>query len=129
MWVQLALYHLAQSDLKLARTCLEKALSFSLDHPSALVVLSRLYLTEAQSTPQGLDKKLPFAEGILETLTKRHGWDLPEAWFELSRCFKMMPGGGPAERRKERERECLVWALQLEETRAVRGWSVIPRLL
>ncbi|ORY62875.1 hypothetical protein BCR35DRAFT_334838 [Leucosporidium creatinivorum] len=127
VWVQLALYHTAQSDLSIARTCLAKSLSFVPDHSPALVLLSRLYLTEATTTPSGLTKKLPFAEGILETLTKRQGWDSPEAWFELSRCFKLAPG--VEGRRKERERECLVWALQLEETRAVREWKVVPRVL
>lgn len=36
---------------------------------------------------------------------------------------------GVGGRRKERERESLVWALQLEETRGVRGWGVVGRVL
>lgn len=122
------MYHLVKSDVAAARTSLHKALSFSLDHSSALVILSKLYLHDCKTTdPVSLSKQLPFAEGILETLTKRQGWDSPEAWFELSRCFQLK--GDVGGRRKEREKECLVWALQLEETRSVRRWEVVPRVL
>lgn len=124
------MYYLAKSNLQQAQTCLHKSLSFELDHPPALVLLSKLYLTGCKpgDTRQVLSKQLPFAEGILETLTKRQGWDAPEAWFELSKCFQLQQDASG--RRKERERECLVWALQLEETRSVRRWQdAVPRLL
>ncbi|GJN91859.1 hypothetical protein Rhopal_004884-T1 [Rhodotorula paludigena] len=57
----------------------------------------------------------PLAETLLSTLTAHGAWDAPEAWFELSRCYK---AGEPP--RRDKERECLVWALQLEETRPIR---------
>jgi hypothetical protein len=110
------MYWLAKSDTTQARTCLVKSLSFSLDHIPAVVLLARLYLSDPSSL------KLPFAEGLLDTLTKRHGWDVPEAWFELSKCYK-------GSKRPQREKECLIWALQLEETRSVRSWTCLPRLL
>ncbi|GAA6000378.1 uncharacterized protein JCM10292_001484 [Rhodotorula paludigena] len=59
--------------------------------------------------------QLPLAETLLSTLTAHAAWDAPEAWFELSRCYK---AGEPP--RRDKERECLVWALQLEETRPIR---------
>ncbi|SCZ90370.1 BZ3500_MvSof-1268-A1-R1_Chr1-3g01947 [Microbotryum saponariae] len=130
VWTQLALYRLAKNELKAARSCLIKALSFQADHVPAVILMARVYLadpvpssTTTTSTPTATtNPKLPFAEALLDTLTKRYGWDVPEAWFELSKCYK---GSG----RTEREKECLVWALQLEETRSIRSLSAIPRLL
>lgn len=112
--IQFAQYSLAIQEPEQARTSLIKALSYSADHIASLVLLSRFYLL----TPS----KLPFAEGLLDTLTQNHGWDVAEAWYELSRCYK---GTG----RERREKECLVWALQLEETRSVRSLRCCPRLL
>ncbi|SGY34748.1 BQ5605_C002g01676 [Microbotryum silenes-dioicae] len=130
VWTQLALYRLAKNELKAARSCLIKALSFQADHVPAVILMARVYLadpvpssTTRSPTPTATtNPKLPFAEALLDTLTKRYGWDVPEAWFELSKCYK---GSG----RTEREKECLVWALQLEETRSIRSLSAVPRLL
>ncbi|KDE09737.1 hypothetical protein MVLG_00139 [Microbotryum lychnidis-dioicae p1A1 Lamole] len=130
VWTQLALYRLAKNELKAARSCLIKALSFQADHVPAVILMARVYLadpvpssTTRSPTPTATTNlKLPFAEALLDTLTKRYGWDVPEAWFELSKCYK---GSG----RTEREKECLVWALQLEETRSIRSLSAVPRLL
>lgn len=110
-----ALYNLATSSPEAARTSFVKALAYDLNHIGANVLLARLYLA-------GAPAKVPYAEGLLDTLTKRYGWDVPEAWFELSRCYK-------ATGRPGREKECLVWALQLEETRSVRALGCLPRLL
>ncbi|KAL8277048.1 hypothetical protein RQP46_010582 [Phenoliferia psychrophenolica] len=115
VWVQFALVNVANGLPEEARTCLIKALAFDLSHISATVLLARLYLSTGPA-------KLPYAEGMLDTLTKRQAWDVPEAWFELSRCYK-------GTNRLARERECLVWALQLEETKSVRPLSCLPRLL
>ncbi|KAK4704926.1 cargo-transport protein YPP1, partial [Phenoliferia sp. Uapishka_3] len=114
VWVQFALYNIAVGAVDEARISLIKALAFDLSHIAATVLLARLYLASP--------KQLPYAEGTLETLTQRQGWDVPEAWFELSRCFK---GTG----RAGREKECLVKALGLEETKGVRPLSCLPRLL
>lgn len=107
--------NVANGAVEEARTCLIKALAFNLSHIGATVLLARLYLAMSPA-------KLPYAEGMLDTLTKRQAWDVPEAWFELSRCYK-----GTA--RPAREKECLVWALQLEETKGVRPLSCVPRVL
>ncbi|KAM0793005.1 hypothetical protein ACM66B_000498 [Microbotryomycetes sp. NB124-2] len=130
VWVQFALLNSAKGDDDTARTCLHKALSCAPDHLPASLSLARLYISPClgdKPDSSAIDRKLPFAEGLLETLTKRHGWDSPEAWFELSKCFKLK--GDKLGRRRERERECLVWALQLEETRSVRRWDAVPRVL
>ncbi|BGP21877.1 microtubule-associated protein [Rhodotorula toruloides] len=146
VWAQLALLFLTQGEKGKARDTLMKALTFNPQHPPSLIVFSRLYLTppdESSSTPTAyaaapppppshltspnpassetsspekswIALQLPLAESMLDTLTQHAGWDSPEAWFELSKCYKLTG-------RKARERECLVWALQLEETRPVRN--------
>ncbi|KAM0750347.1 protein prenylyltransferase [Meredithblackwellia eburnea MCA 4105] len=115
VWVQYAQYNIAAGSIEVARTALIKALALDVVHVPATVLLARLYLS---STPS----KLPFAEGLLDSITKRQAWDVPEAWFELSRCYKGTD-------RPAREKECLIWALQLEETRSVRTLQCLPRII
>ncbi|GAA5895475.1 hypothetical protein JCM5296_006778 [Sporobolomyces johnsonii] len=142
VWSQLAQLHIARGETARARVVLQKAFTFDVDHLPSLVLFSRLYLTppppppspspsSADSAPPSplsdpsswVHRQLPFAEALLDTLTKRRGWDSPEAWFELSRCYKHTA-------RRDKEKECLVWALQLEETRSVRSLGrALPRVL
>ncbi|CEQ42169.1 SPOSA6832_03951, partial [Sporobolomyces salmonicolor] len=138
---QLAQLHIARGETARARVVLQKAFSFDVDHLPSLILFSRLYLTPPSPSPPSpspvdstqssspadpsswVHRQLPFAESLLDTLTKRRGWDSPEAWFELSRCYKHTE-------RREKEKECLVWALQLEETRSVRSLGrALPRVL
>ncbi|GAA5915327.1 uncharacterized protein JCM6883_002403 [Sporobolomyces salmoneus] len=123
VWASLASLQIAQGETSLARKTLQKAFSFETDHLPSLILFSRLYLTPPSSSPSPsssssssswVTTQLPFAESLLDTLTQKQGWDSPEAWFELSKCYKETG-------RKEKEKECLVWALQLEETRGLRG--------
>ncbi|GAA5942233.1 uncharacterized protein JCM15063_002943 [Sporobolomyces koalae] len=129
---QLATIYLARGETTLARRALQKAFSFEIDHSASTVLFARLYLISPNSNPTTsvsslgakvkevedsttwIDRQVPFAETLLDTLTKKQGWDSPEAWYELSRCYKLT-------NRREKEKECLVWALQLEETRSLRG--------
>ncbi|GAA6061919.1 hypothetical protein JCM10212_000544 [Sporobolomyces blumeae] len=139
VWSQLAQIYVAKGDVAAARLSLQKAFSFEVDHLPSLILFSRLYLAGAGQRPQPpsssatrhdddddaanrsrpsrttswVHAELPFAETLLSSLTKRHGWDSPEAWFELSQCYKHTE-------RARKEKECLVWALQLEETKACR---------
>lgn len=57
--------------------------------------------------------QVPLAESMLEAVVVREGYDVAEAWFELSRCYQLT-------RRPAQEKECLVRALELERTRPVR---------
>lgn len=124
VWAQFAALSMGAS-IETARTALLKALSFEPDHVASTVLLARVYLVLAVGDPT----RGAFAEGLLEGVTRRRGWDVAEAWFELSRCYKGVPGGGPGER-VARERECLKWALELEGSRSVRGWAAsVPRWL
>jgi tetratricopeptide (TPR) repeat protein len=57
--------------------------------------------------------QVPLAEAMLETIVHREGYDVPEAWYELSRCYQLTG-------RVREEQECLVRALELERTRPIR---------
>lgn len=113
--IKFALYWISNGDNEQARTSIQKCLSFSIEHIPAIIIQARLYINASPT-------KIPFAEGMLSTLTQTHGWNVPEAWFELSRCYKSAG-------RTEKERECLVEALKLENSRSIREFSVVPRLL
>ena len=145
VWSQTALLHLGRGDVAQAREALTKALSFDPAHVPSRVLLARVYLSapapssaDAAGVPYsaapppppshltspvpppasprgGLALSIPLAEALLGTLTAHGGWDVPEAWAELARCYRLSEP-----RRADKERECLVWALQLEETRPVR---------
>ncbi|GAA6023866.1 hypothetical protein JCM11491_003297 [Sporobolomyces phaffii] len=112
VWSQLAAVYVARGEPDLARRALQRALSYSVDHVASLVQFARLYLSSSSSSVH-THTEVPFAELVLESVTKGRGWDCPEAWFELSRCYGVTG-------RRDDERECLVWALQLEETRSLR---------
>lgn len=72
-------------------------------------------------TPAACD--IDLATGMLSHLTKRSGWDVPEAWYFLARAYALQG-------RREKEREALRTALELSESRSVRyvgnalGWSL-----
>ncbi|KWU43678.1 protein prenylyltransferase [Rhodotorula sp. JG-1b] len=57
--------------------------------------------------------QVPLAEAMLETIVHREGYDVPEAWYELGRCYRLTG-------RARDEKECLVRALELERTRPIR---------
>lgn len=57
--------------------------------------------------------QVPLAEAMLETIVHREGYDVPEAWYELGRCYQLTG-------RARDEKECLVRALELERTRPIR---------
>ncbi|EGG10365.1 uncharacterized protein MELLADRAFT_94423 [Melampsora larici-populina 98AG31] len=114
VWVQYALYKLSISDLNSAIESLSKALSFTDDHISAIVHISRILKEEGS---------LEVSEGLLETLTISNGWDVPEAWFLLSEIYSLTD-------RKKRSRDSLIYALNLEQTKPIRPLRfALPRCL
>ena len=54
------------------------------------------------------------AEALLRTATLYRGWDVPEAWYLLSKLSKQVGRSAAGERRN------LLEALRLEETRPIR---------
>lgn len=113
VWIQLGLYHSSSpsspssgaTDPEKALSAYTKAIILRPSHPSGLVHLARLYLSTNQ---------VELAHSILNQVTQDNGWDSPEAWVALARACK-------AQGRDMRERECLIYALGLEETRSARG--------
>ncbi|GAA95304.1 uncharacterized protein L969DRAFT_292814 [Mixia osmundae IAM 14324] len=114
VWVQLALYHLATANENLATTALSKALSFSLDHIPAVIHMSTLFIDAGS---------FELAEGLLNILTQTNGWDVPEAWLLLAKVNE-------ATRRPQKAQDCLIYGVQLEETRPLRPLALaVPALL
>lgn len=68
------------------------------------------------TTTQGL-AAVSLAEGLLTSLTNTNGWDVPEAWLFLGRVAARTD-------RAARARECLKYALSLEETKPIRPLAV-----
>jgi len=63
------------------------------------------------------------AEGVLDTTTKSLGWNSAEAWFYLGQVFE-------ASGRLARAKECLWYALDLEQSRPIREFAdSLPRYL
>ncbi|KAF9192160.1 hypothetical protein BGZ51_006134 [Haplosporangium sp. Z 767] len=103
VWYQLGLLYAAQHDQDTASVSFSKALALAPYHPACLTRVGQSYL-EAGS--------LEMAEGILETTTKSLGWDSAEAWFYLGKVFE-------ASTRLSRAKECLWYALDLENSRPI----------
>lgn len=119
--VQLGLYYSALNDHRKAIEAFRKSLFLSPDHVAATIHLCSLYLspvtnpTESSKEPDRGNVDL--AAGLLSDLTKGQGWDVPEAWYFLANAYKLQG-------RRDRERECLSFALSLSETRGVRDISL-----
>ena len=60
---------------------------------------------------------IDLAAGLLSTLTRGAGWDVPETWYFLARARGLQG-------KRDRERECLSFALGLVEGRGVRDMKV-----
>ncbi|KAG8942346.1 hypothetical protein FRC04_003798 [Tulasnella sp. 424] len=129
VWIQLGLHYSALGHDALAIESLHKALVIEQDHVAALVHLAQQYLKAPSNPLSPLTMPLPskenvdLAAGLLTGLTQGQGWDVPEAWYFLARACGLQG-------RKERERECLIYSLQLQESRCLRPVGVaVPRCL
>ena len=111
---KLGLYFQARGEDEKAIESFNKALFIAQDSVSATIHLSRLYLSS--SSPRICSGDLGavvLAMGMLEALTRGAGWDVAEAWYLLAKGYGIQG-------RKERQRECLVFALSLAEVRGAR---------
>ena len=120
---QLGLYYTALGHKHLAIDAFHKAMFISQDDVSACIHLCRLYLTppsasgsrnksDTEIKPDDID----LAAGMLSHVTQGTGWDVPEAWYFLAKAYGMQG-------RKEKERGCLSFALELSEGRGIRDIS------
>lgn len=121
VWVQLGLYHSALGDDYRAAEAFRKALFIRPNDVAATIYLCRMYLSPTTNSPDGQDvidmENVDLAAGLLSDLTRGAGWDVPEAWYFLARAYKLQD-------RRDRERECLNFALTLSQTRGVRDPTV-----
>ncbi|EKM51123.1 uncharacterized protein PHACADRAFT_263113 [Phanerochaete carnosa HHB-10118-sp] len=121
VWVQLGLYHAALGDDFRAADAFRKALFIHPNDVSATIYLCRIYLSTPRHSLDGhcdVDmENVDLAAGLLSDLTRGAGWDVPEAWYFLARAYKLQD-------RRDRERECLNFALTLSRTRGVRDPTV-----
>lgn len=136
--MQLGLYYVALNKRQSAIAAFQKALFINPDDISASVHLARLHLEwtslgtgtiESKSPSPGNKSDSPrsvdvdLAAGMLSHVTRGNGWHVPEAWYLLAKAYG-------AQGRKEREKECLEFALELSGKRGVReigsavGWCI-----
>ncbi|KAI1311552.1 hypothetical protein EDD11_003434 [Mortierella claussenii] len=114
VWYQLGLLYSAQGDKETASVSYSKVLALEPYHSKCLTRVGRSYL-EAGS--------IEMAESMLETTTKSQGWSFAEAWFYLGKVFE-------ASNRLTRAKECFWYALDLEQSRPIRGFTeALPRYL
>ena len=116
------------SDNYRAAETFRKALFINPNHVPATIYLSRIYLSPIASAAATEEnhvhvQNVDLAAGLLSDLTHGPAWDVPEAWYYLAKAYKLQG-------RRNRERECLNYALTLSETRGVRdittavGWCL-----
>ncbi|KAI0027951.1 hypothetical protein K488DRAFT_80919 [Vararia minispora EC-137] len=122
VWVQLGLYHAALNQRVRALQSFNKALFISPSHVPATIYLAQAYLSPNPGVtlePDAID----LAAGMLADLTRGAGWDIPEAWLFLARAHG-------ARGARNRERECLCYALGLAQGKPLRdfgaavGWAL-----
>ena len=116
---QLGLYHAALGDDYRAAEAFRKALFIHPNDIAATIYLCRIYLSTPADNEDsgGSTENVDLAAGLLSDLTRGPAWDVPEAWYFLARAYKLQG-------RRDRERECLNYALTLSQTRGVRDPNV-----
>ncbi|TFY69955.1 hypothetical protein EVG20_g2925 [Dentipellis fragilis] len=127
VWVQFGLYNVALGHRNRGIQAFNKALFLAPDHIPATIHLCQQYLSSPNASPSLSSSPLTasaadddvepdyvdLAVGMLTDLTKGPGWDVAEAWYFLGRAHGMRGI-------RDRERECLSFALGLAEGRVVR---------
>ncbi|CAO3612181.1 unnamed protein product [Cunninghamella blakesleeana] len=63
---------------------------------------------------------LEVSEGILNALTHGKGWDNAEAWYYLGEIYSKTD-------RLSKTKDCLFYALELENTEPIQSFSILPR--
>ena len=111
----MGLYHTASGHPDRAIQPFNKALFIYPDSIPATVHLSQVYLTLAKEGSSEVDN-VDLVVGMLSDLTQGPGWDVPEAWYFLGKAHGMRG-------MRDRERECLNFALFLAEGRPLRDFG------
>ncbi|EGO23192.1 hypothetical protein SERLADRAFT_439938 [Serpula lacrymans var. lacrymans S7.9] len=129
VWVQLGVYYHAlchdrQAIEAFRRLCSSLPTTSLLPYIYAAFILSAASSKSNQKSGADVDMdKVDLVAGMLAYVTRAVGWDVPEAWYFLAKAYGLQG-------RKDRERECLTFALTLSERRSVRdiglavGWCL-----
>ncbi|KAI9307106.1 hypothetical protein BJ944DRAFT_198193 [Cunninghamella echinulata] len=94
----------------------KKALAIQPNHVPTHVDMAKAWI-EHKETPQW-----ELAEALLDNTTKSLGWDNEEAWYLLALAHRHRKS-------LERSKECLLYALQLSETKPLRSFKILPRFV
>ncbi|KAG1864925.1 hypothetical protein DFJ58DRAFT_655520, partial [Suillus subalutaceus] len=78
---------------------------------TASVHLCRIHLSTKSSTDAIDSDKVDLVAGILGHVTRGPGWDVPEAWYYLTKAYGL-------QHCKDKERESLATALALSDRRS-----------
>ncbi|KAK9899483.1 hypothetical protein P389DRAFT_143 [Cystobasidium minutum MCA 4210] len=116
VWLQYALYlKFATNDNEdLQHLAMSKALAIFTDHVPTCLLISKTHLERGNWA---------IAEGFLDVATQTNAWDSPEAWYLLAKAYENT-------RRRQRAKDCLLYALELEKTRPIRELRVtLPRFI
>ncbi|CAG8486912.1 7648_t:CDS:10 [Funneliformis mosseae] len=113
VWCQFGLLLLMQGSYTDAITSFHKALAIDDKHVPSLVHLARTYMETGD---------LEIAEGLLDGVAKSNGWNCAEAWLYLGKIYQ-------ATSRIKTAKNCLWYAFDLEETKPIRPFNVLPRCL
>lgn len=121
--LQLGLHFSASGRDNLALESFQKALVIEIDYTPAMVHLAQHYLKPVPPASAPTRGHVDLAYGLLMAVTQSQGWDVPEAWYFLAKACALQG-------RHDREREYLVYALQLQESRCLRPiGTAVPRCL
>ncbi|KAI8330708.1 hypothetical protein BC941DRAFT_517938 [Chlamydoabsidia padenii] len=124
VWHQLGLlclkaYQLQKDDddelYNTALDAFKKALAIDPDHIQTHVDMAATWIEHQ-------DKEWELAEALLDRTTKSLGWDHEEAWYLLGQVYQHQQS-------MDRAKECLLYALELSETKPLRPFSLLPRFV
>ncbi|KAL1920695.1 uncharacterized protein VTP21DRAFT_1072 [Calcarisporiella thermophila] len=116
LWYQTGALLLQESKTELARSMFHRALAVDPHHVEAKVAVAKGYLAGKEDIGGELD----LAEGLLESVTQGAGWNNSEAWVHLAKTYQLTD-------RWEQSKTSLWYALDLESTRPVRPFRILPR--
>ncbi|ORZ07691.1 hypothetical protein BCR42DRAFT_472194 [Absidia repens] len=91
----------------------EKGLLLDPNHVGCQLGLAKLYMEQ---------QDLCLAEGILTSLTQGFGWQSSEAWYLLGQLYRQT-------NRQQQTKGSLFYALDLESSRPIQPFSILPRMV
>lgn len=95
----------------------KKALAIDPDHIQTHVDMASTWIQH-----QDREAEWELAEALLDRTTKSLGWDHEEAWYLLGSVYRHQES-------LERSKDCLLYALELSETKPLRPFTLLPRFV